>query len=385
MSAKKDYYEVLGVARSASAEDIKKAYRKLAVQHHPDKHKGDKKAEEKFKEIGEAYEVLSDQQKRDAYDRFGHRAFAPGAGMGGGGFHDPFEVFREVFSSGGVGGGIFGDIFEGAFGAAGGGRRGGRSNQGSDLRYDLEIDFLEAVRGCEKEITLRRPVPCSACEGSGAAAGSKVVTCTTCRGQGQVAVNRGFFSIAQTCPKCGGSGQSIQHPCKKCHGEGRVEENARIKLKIPAGVDTGSRLRSAGQGEAGPRGGKAGDLYVVLSVASHAVFQREEDDLFCEVPVSFSQLALGTEISVPSLDGELKLKIPAGTASDKVFRLRDQGVPSISGRGRGDLHIRVRIEVPKHLSAPQKEALEQFARLCDETTHPEGHSFLEKARKLFKS
>ena len=348
MSAKKDYYEVLGVPRGASAEEIKKAYRKLAIQHHPDKHKGDKKAEEKFKEIGEAYEVLSDSQKRDAYDRFGHRAFAPGGGMGGGG------------------------------------RRGGRSNQGSDLRYDLEIDFLEAVLGCEKEITLRRPVPCSSCEGSGAASGSKVVTCSTCRGQGQVAVNRGFFSIAQTCPKCGGSGQSIQHPCKKCHGEGRVEENARIKLKIPAGVDTGSRLRSAGQGEAGPRGGKAGDLYVVLSVASHPVFQREDDDLFCEVPVSFSQLALGAEISVPSLDGELKLKVPAGTASDKVFRLRDQGVPSLSGRGRGDLHIRVRIEVPKHLNPTQKEALEQFARLCDESTHPEGHSFLEKARKLFK-
>jgi len=383
VSAKKDYYEVLGVPRSASAEDLKKAYRKLAIQHHPDKHKGDKKAEEKFKEIGEAYEVLSDQQKRDAYDRFGHRAFAPGAGMGGGGFHDPFEVFREVFSSGGVGGGIFGDIFEGAFGG-GGGRRSGRSNQGSDLRYDLEIDFLEAVLGCEKEITLRRPVACSTCEGTGAASGSKVITCSTCRGQGQVAVNRGFFSIAQTCPKCGGSGQSIQHPCKKCHGEGRVEENARIKLKIPAGVDTGSRLRSAGQGEAGPRGGKAGDLYVVLSVASHSVFQREEEDLFCEVPVSFSQLALGSEISVPSLDGELKLKIPAGTASDKVFRLRDQGVPSLSGRGRGDLHIRVRIEVPKHLNHAQKEALEQFARLCDESTHPEGHSFLEKARKLFK-
>ena len=216
MSAKKDYYEVLGTPRTSTAEEIKKAYRKLAVQHHPDKHKGDKKAEEKFKEIGEAYEVLSDQQKRDAYDRYGHRAFAPGSGMGGaGGFHDPFEVFREVFSSGGgAGAGIFGDIFEGAFGGGGGGRRGSRSNQGSDLRYDLEIDFMDAVRGCEKEITIRRPVSCSSCYGSGAAAGSKVVTCTTCRGQGQVAVSRGFFSIAQTCPKCGGSGQSIQTPCK---------------------------------------------------------------------------------------------------------------------------------------------------------------------------
>lgn len=384
MSTKRDYYEVLVVSRTSTAEEIKKAYRKLAVQHHPDKHKGDKKAEEKFKEIGEAYEVLSDQQKRDAYDRYGHRAFAPGSGMGGaGGFHDPFEVFREVFSSGGGGAGIFGDILEGAFGG-GGGRRGARSNQGSDLRYDLEIDFMEAVRGCEKEITIRRPVSCSPCQGTGAAPGSKATTCSTCRGQGQVAVSRGFFSIAQTCPKCGGSGQAIQNPCKSCRGEGRVEENARIKLKIPAGVDTGSRLRSVGQGEAGSRGGSAGDLYVVLSVQSHPVFDREENDLACNIPISFSQLALGAEISIPSLDGEMKLKIPAGTSSDKVFRIRGQGVPSVSGRTRGDLHIRIQVEIPKHLNTAQKEALEKFAKLCDEHTHPEGHSFLEKAKKLFK-
>ena len=386
MSAKKDYYEVLGVPRSSTAEEIKKAYRKLALQHHPDKHKGDKKAEEKFKEIGEAYEVLSDQQKRDAYDRYGHRAFAPGAGMGGaGGFHDPFEVFREVFNSGGAGAGIFGDIFEGAFGGSGGGRRGSRSNQGSDLRYDLEIEFMEAVRGCEKEVTIRRPVSCAPCQGSGAAPGSKAVTCPTCRGQGQVAVSRGFFSIAQTCPKCGGTGQSIQNPCKSCHGEGRVEENARIKLKIPAGVDTGSRLRSVGQGEAGSRGGSSGDLYVVLTVKSHPVFEREEHDLFCDVPVAFSQLALGAEISIPSLDGEMTLKIPAGTSSNKVFRIRGQGVPSVSGRGRGDLHIRTQVEVPKHLNSAQKEALEHFAKLCDEHTHPERHSFFEKAKKIFKA
>jgi len=384
VSVKKDYYEVLGVSRTVTPEEIKKAYRKLAVQHHPDKHKGDKKAEEKFKEIGEAYEVLSDPEKRPAYDRYGHRAFAPGAGGGGGGagFHDPFDVFREVFNSGGGGASIFGDILEGAFG--GGGRRTSRSNQGSDLRYDLEIDFLEAVRGCEKEITIRRPMPCAKCDGTGASAGSKAVTCPTCRGQGQVAVSRGFFSVAQTCPKCQGSGQSIQNPCKTCHGEGRAEENARIKLKIPAGVDTGSRLRSSGQGEAGARGGPAGDLYVVLSVLPHPVFQRDEDDLHCDVPVSFSHLALGAEISVPSLEGELKLKVPAGTASNKVFRLRDQGVPSVSGRGRGDLHIRIIVEVPKHLTHAQREALELFAKTCDESTHPEGRSFLEKARKLFQ-
>lgn len=306
--------------------------------------------------------------------------------MGGaGGFHDPFEVFREVFNSGGTGGGIFGDIFEGAFGGSGGGRRGNRSNQGSDLRYDLEIEFMEAVRGCEKEVTISRPVSCTPCQGSGAAPGSKAVTCTTCRGQGQVAVSRGFFSIAQTCPKCGGTGQSIQNPCKSCHGEGRVEENARIKLKIPAGVDTGSRLRSVGQGEAGSRGGSSGDLYVVLTVRSHPVFEREEHDLFCDVPVAFSQLALGAEISIPSLDGEMTLKIPAGTSSHKVFRIRGQGVPSVSGRGRGDLHIRTQVEVPKHLNSAQKEALEHFAKLCDEHTHPERHSFFEKAKKIFKA
>ncbi|NDF17055.1 MAG: molecular chaperone DnaJ [Verrucomicrobia bacterium] len=385
MASKRDYYEVLGVARTATAEEIKKAYRKLALQHHPDKHKGDKKAEEKFKEIGEAYEALSDPQKRDAYDRFGHRAFAPGGGMAGGGFHDPFDLFREAFGSSGLGGTIFGDIFEDAFGGGGRGRgRGGRSNQGADLRYDLEIDFLEAVRGCEKEITIRRPAPCSHCDGTGAASGSKAVPCATCRGQGQVAVNRGFFSIAQPCPKCGGAGQTIEHPCKHCRGEGRTEQNARIKLKIPAGVDTGSRLRSPGQGESGTRGGTSGDLYVVLSVRSHPVFERQEDDLYCEVPVSFAQLALGADIRVPGLDGELHVKIPAGTSSDKVFRLRGQGVPLLSGRGRGDLHVRIRVEIPKNLNSAQKQALENFFRLCDESTHPEHSSFLEKARKLFQ-
>ncbi|NBR46821.1 MAG: molecular chaperone DnaJ, partial [Verrucomicrobia bacterium] len=254
----------------------------------------------------------------------------------------------------------------------------------ADLRYDLEIDFLEAVRGCEKEITIRRPAPCSHCDGTGAASGSKAAPCATCRGQGQVAINRGFFSIAQPCPKCGGTGQTIEHPCKHCHGEGRAEQNTRIKLKIPAGVDTGSRLRSPGQGESGTRGGTSGDLYVVLSVRSHPVFERQEDDLYCEVPVSFAQLALGADIRVPGLDGELHVKIPAGTSSDKVFRLRGQGVPLLSGRGRGDLHVRIRVEIPKNLNSAQKQALENFFRLCDESTHPEHSSFLEKARKLFQ-
>jgi len=367
----RDYYEILGVPRGSDEAALKSAFRKLAMEHHPDRNGGSEEASARFKEINEAYSVLSDPKKRAAYDQFGHAGVNGAQGGGGPGFTDINDIFSEVFGS------AFGDMF-------GGGQRRSGPARGQDLRYDLEIDFLEAIQGCEKEITIRRPAPCSHCDGTGAASGSKVVTCTTCRGQGQVAVNRGFFSIAQPCPKCGGTGQTIQHPCKHCHGEGRAEENARIKLKIPAGVDTGARLRSSGQGEAGSRGGAAGDLYVVLSVRSHPVFARQDDDLFCEVPVSFAQLTLGSEISVPSLDGELNLKIPAGTPSDKVFRLRSQGVPSLSGRGRGDLHVRVRVEIPKHLTAAQRQALEQFSKLCDESTHPEGQSFLEKARKLFK-
>src|SRR5690349_19394863 len=314
--AKRDYYEVLGLEKGASEDDIKKAYRKLAVKYHPDKNPGDKAAEEKFKELGEAYEVLSDQQKRAVYDQYGHAAFdrRSGGGFGrSGGFHDPSEVFREVFG----GGGIFEDLFGG-----GGQQDPGQPHRGDDLRYDMEITFEEAAHGCEKEISITKPERCEVCEGTGAEAGSKARTCPTCGGRGQVISSRGIFSIAQTCPHCQGAGRILDKPCKTCRGNGRREKSSKIKLRIPAGVDTGARLRSSGNGEAGWRGGASGDLYVVIHVRPHEIFQRDGDDLLCEVPVSFVQAALGTDIDVPTLNGKAPLKVPAGTQPGTIFRLK---------------------------------------------------------------
>jgi molecular chaperone DnaJ len=383
-ATKRDYYQVLGVERGAAPEEIKKAYRKLAVKYHPDKNPGDKAAEDKFKELGEAYEILSDPEKRSADDRYGHSAFQQG-GMGGGfrggGVHDPFEVFREVFGGAG-GGGIFDNIFGEGFGG-GGGERGGRG-RGSDLRYDMRISFLEAARGVEKEIEISRLQACDTCHGSGAEPGSKVTTCPTCGGHGQVAVRAAIFNIAQTCPKCRGTGQLIQKPCHTCHGEGRVEKTGKIKIKVPAGVEDGTRLRSSGQGEGGAHGGGAGDLYVVLHVEAHEIFQRDGTDLFCNVPVSFAKAALGGEIKVPTLDGSALLRVPAGTPSNKVFRLRGKGLPDVHGRGIGDLHVKIYVEVPTKLNADQRARLEAFAESCDEHTHPEESSFFRKARDLFR-
>jgi molecular chaperone DnaJ len=382
-ATKRDYYQVLGVERAAAPEEIKKAYRKLAVKYHPDKNPGDKAAEDKFKELGEAYEILSDPEKRSAYDRYGHQAFQQG-GMGGfrgGGVHDPFEVFREVFGGAG-GGGIFENIFGEGFGG-GAGERGGRG-RGSDLRYDMRISFLEAARGVEKEIEISKLQACETCHGSGAEPGSKVTTCPTCGGHGQVAVTRGFFNIAQTCPKCRGAGQIIQKPCQACHGEGRIEKTGKIKIKVPAGVEDGTRLRSSGQGEGGVRGGPAGDLYVVLHVEAHEIFQRDGTDLFCNVPISFAKAALGGEVKVPTLDGSAILRVPAGTPSNKVFRLRGKGLPDVHGRGIGDLHVKIYVEVPTKLNADQRARLEAFAESCDEHTHPEENSFFKKARDLFR-
>ncbi|HUB67826.1 MAG TPA: molecular chaperone DnaJ [Candidatus Methylacidiphilales bacterium] len=383
-TTKRDYYVVLGVERTATAEEIKKAYRKLAVKHHPDKNPGDKSAEEKFKELGEAYEVLSNPEKRSAYDRFGHQAFAPG-GMGGagmGGMHDPFEIFREVFGSGGRGGGIFSNFFDEAFGQEGG-ERGGRG-RGADLRYDMRISFEEAARGVEREIEIAKLQTCETCQGSGAEPGTKITTCPTCGGHGQVAVTRGFFNIAQTCPRCRGAGQSIEKPCRTCRGEGRTEKTAKIKIKIPAGVEDGTRLRSSGQGEGGIRGGPPGDLYVVLHVDTHPIFEREGTDLFCNIPISFAKAALGGDIRVPTLDGSAVLKVPAGTPSGKVFRLRGKGLPEVHGRGVGDLHVKLYVEVPAKLNADQRHKLQAFAESCDETTNPEESSFFRKAKDFFK-
>jgi molecular chaperone DnaJ len=387
-TTKRDYYTVLGVERTATPDEVKKAYRKLAVKHHPDKNPGDKSAEDKFKELGEAYEVLSNVDKRAAYDRYGHQAFAQGGGFGGGaggGMHDPFDVFREVFGSA-RGGGGGGGIFESIFGDAGGqdaGERGGRG-RGSDLRYDMRITFQEAARGVEKEIEIAKLQACDTCQGTGAEPGSKVTTCPTCGGQGQVAVTRGFFNIAQTCPRCRGAGQTIEKPCHTCHGDGRVEKNAKIKIKIPAGVEDGTRLRSSGQGEGGSRGGPAGDLYVVLHVEPHEIFQREGTDLFCSVPISFARAALGGEVKVPTLEGSAVLKVPAGTATGKVFRLRGKGLPEVHGRGIGDLHVKLYVEVPTKLNQIQRAHLQAFADSCDEHTHPEETSFFKKAKDFFK-
>jgi molecular chaperone DnaJ len=375
--SKRDYYEILGVNRDAAEDDIKKAYRKLAVKYHPDKNAGDKHAEERFKELGEAYEVLSDPQKRAAYDQYGHAAFDPrqrARGGSGGGFHDPFDIFREVFGAGG------GSIFESFFGGA----ASSGPQRGDDLRYDLEIAFEEAALGCEREISVTKLDPCDVCGGSGAEKNSGVKTCSTCGGRGQVLMSRGIFSIAQTCPQCKGAGRTLDKPCKGCQGDGRRERSSKIKLKIPPGVDTGNRLRSGGNGEAGFRGGHSGDLYVVLHVKAHEIFQRDGDDLLCEVPISFAQASLGSEIEVPTLEGKATIKVPGGTQPGAVFRVKGKGVKNLQSHGYGDLHVRVQVEVPTHLNHEQKAKLQEFAALCDGQQTPLAQSFFEKAKKFFR-
>ena len=380
---KRDYYEVLGVSRNESGEEIKKAYRKMAIKYHPDKNPGDKTAEEKFKELSEAYEILSTPEKRAAYDQYGHAAFDPrararsGGGGGGSGFHDPFDIFREVF--GGAGGG---SIFENIFG--GQQTDPSQPQRGDDLRYDLEITLEEAALGCEKEISVTKLDKCETCSGSGAEAGSKLKTCATCGGRGQVLTSRGIFSIAQTCPHCKGAGRILEKPCKTCHGDGKHQRSSKIKLKIPAGVEGGSRLRSQGNGEAGFRGGPAGDLYVVLFVKVHEIFKRDGDDLICDVPVSFVQAALGAELEVPTLEGRAAIKIPAGTQPATTFRLKGKGVKNLHGYGHGDLHVRVQVEVPTHLNSLQKAKLQEFSAMCDGKEGPIAQGFFEKAKKFFK-
>ena len=380
--AKRDFYEVLGVSKGASQDEIKKAYRKKAVQFHPDKNPDDKTAEDKFKEVGEAFEILSDDQKRAAYDQMGHAAFQGGGG-GGGGFHggavDPFDLFNQVFGGGGGGGG---GIFEQFFGG-GQSRDPSGAQRGSDLRYDMEIKFEEAVLGCEKKISITKLDGCRKCNGSGATKGSGKKICSTCGGHGQVVAQRGFFRMQQTCSECEGQGSVLENPCRECRGSGRVEKKSKITLKVPEGVDTGTRLRSGGNGEAGVRGGGSGDLYVVLHVQPHEIFDRDEDDLLCEVPISFVTAALGGELKVPTLSGSASIKIPAGTQSGTTFRLKGRGVKNLQGYGTGDLNVKVQVEVPARLDKEQKAKLEEFADLCGDDVNPQSKSFLEKAKTFF--
>jgi molecular chaperone DnaJ len=383
--AKEDYYELLGVQKGASDEELKKAYRKKAVQHHPDKNPGNKAAEEMFKKISHAYEVLKDPDKRAAYDRYGHAAFeGAGAGAprgpGGGGFHDPFDIFREVFGQQGGnagGGGIFDEMF------GGGSARGGGGQDGSDLRYDLEITLEDAARGAEREISFRKHVACERCDGSGAEPGSKRVTCPTCRGAGQVRRSGGIITFTQTCPTCAGTGTKIEKPCTTCKGDGRTLKTTKLNVRIPPGVDNGSRLRSSGNGEAGVAGGQTGDLYIVISVKEHELFERQSDDLFCEIPIKFTLASLGGSIEVPTLFGKGSLKIPAGTQSGTTFRLRDKGMPSLRGGRQGDQLVRVHVEVPQSLSPEQRKILEDFARVSGDAAEPTSRSFFEKAKKFF--
>ena len=385
----KDYYELLGVAREATEGDLKKAYRKLAVKYHPDKNQGDASAEAQFKEISEAYDVLKDADKRAAYDRYGHDAFKQGGmgnaggGRGGMGGQDPFDIFREAFGGGGGGGG---GIFEEFFGGGGdSSRAGGGAQHGSDLRYDLEISLEEAAKGTEKEIRYRRPVTCDKCSGTGAEPGSQKVSCPTCGGSGQVTSNRGFISFRQACPNCQGTGQIIENPCSKCRGEGRVMDSSTVKVRIPAGVATGSKLRSSGKGEAGQSGGQAGDLYIRIHVKEHELFERHDNDLYCEVPIKFTLAALGGTISVATLFGKGSLKIPSGTQTGTTFRLREQGMPALRSGRKGDLLVRVQIEVPTKLNKDQRTKLEDYAEACgDSASSTDGSSKKKKKKKFFQ-
>ena len=352
--SKRDYYEVLGVSREATEQEIKSAYRKLALKYHPDRNQGDKNAEERFKEAAEAYAVLADADKRGAYDRFGHAGVSSGAGPGGfdptifADFGDIFGGLRDIFG--------FGDIFGG-----GGGRRGG-PQRGSDLRYDLEIGFEESARGIETTVQIPRQEQCESCGGSGAAPGSSPSVCPHCHGRGQIRYQQGFFTVAQTCRQCGGAGRVITKPCPECQGNGLITRQRKLTVKIPAGIGNGQRLRLYGEGEGGAGGGPPGDLYVVVHVQESLTFQRDGDDLFCRVPVTFPILALGGEVKVPTLDGSETLEVPEGTQTGHVFKLRGKGMPSVTGRGRGDLLVAVDAVTPKKLTRDQRHLLEQLAK-----------------------
>ena len=374
----RDYYEILGVPRTAEDADIKSAYRKLALQYHPDRNPGDKTAEERFKEAAEAYSVLADPEKRSRYDRFGHAGV--GGASGGGVGVDP-TIFND-----------FGDILGGLgdlFGFSGGARRGG-ARRGSDLRYDLEISFEEAANGSETTLQIPREEPCDTCGGSGSAPGSSPERCSHCHGNGQIRMQQGFFTVARTCHHCGGIGRVISKPCRTCHGKGRVSRERKLTVKIPAGIATAQRLRLTGEGEFGSRGAPPGDLYVVIHVREHPFFRRDGDDLWCELPVTYPTLVLGGEIHVPTLDDPATIRVPKGTQADTPFRLRGKGMPNVGGRGRGDLYVRVKVAVPRRLSREQKELMEGLdetmpERVLEPTAAGAGEDrpFFERVKDIF--
>jgi molecular chaperone DnaJ len=372
--AKRDYYEVLGVSRGANEAEIKSAYRKLAVRYHPDKNPGDAEAEEKFKEAAEAYSVLSVAEQRARYDRFGHAGVSSSAGAqanwGAQGFGGIEDILGDLFG--------FGDVFGG--GRAAGGRR-GAAQRGADLRYDLEMTLEEASEGMTAQLRVPRLEACDACKGSGAAPGTQPETCSGCNGTGQVRYQQGFFSVARTCGQCRGAGRVIRTPCEQCKGAGRVEREKQIEVKIPAGVETGSRLRLAGEGEAGAQGGPAGDLYVVIHVKEHELFERQGNNLYASVPVTFAQAALGAEVSVQTLDGQESLKVPAGTQTGTVFRLKGHGMPVLGGRGRGDLFVSVTVVTPTTLTREQRKLLEQLEQIEEKDLSDKG--LMDKVRDIF--
>jgi molecular chaperone DnaJ len=376
---KRDYYEVLGVARNASEADIKKAYRRLAMKHHPDRNPDDKSAEAKFKEANEAYEILANAQKRAAYDQFGHAGVDPSmaAGARGGGFQG--AAGSASFAD------IFGDVFGDIFGGGGGGGRRGQVYRGADLRYNLELSLEEAVRGTEVRIRVPTLETCDTCHGSGAKAGTSATSCATCGGHGQVRMQQGFFSIQQTCPACRGSGKVIKSPCETCHGQGRIQATKTLSVKVPAGVDEGDQIRLAGEGEAGESGGPAGDLYVQVRLKPHDLFKRDGDDLHCEMPISFATAVLGGEVEIPTLDGRASLKIPAATQTGKVFRLRGKGVRNVRSHETGDLYCHASVETPVNLNKRQKELLEEFEASLREggARHsPREQSWVEKLKSF---
>ena len=374
MATKKDYYDILGVDKDASQKEIKKAYRKLAKKYHPDMNKDDPDTSDKFKEISEAYEILSDPDKRKRYDQYGHS-----------GINDNDFNFDD-FAQGGFGG--FEDIFDMFFGGRGGRGRGRRGPQkGSDLQYRLQITFDEAAFGTEKEITIPRTETCETCGGSGAKPGTEVKTCPKCNGTGQIRVSQrtafGQFTQTKTCDRCGGNGKIVQTPCSDCNGTGKQRRHRNLTVNIPAGVDNGTRLRMAGEGEAGDKGAPSGDLYIIIQVEKHEIFDRKGDDVYCEVPINFVQATLGDEIKVPTLDGKVKFTIPEGTQPGTTFRLKNKGIPHLNGHGRGDEYIKTKIIIPKHLSKEQKDLLKEFAEVSGEEINPEQKGFFRKVRDAF--